>query len=386
MARSSSNSRWSRNGRRFNSILLASAVLVFVVVVFLLFRGGSPGPQEAVANSETAVEDVASGNRVEETRRATPHLAAVESNRPSASAALREAAPAEPEVTTSVQNTPEPTAVPVQTRPVTTPPVEIRPREEGNATVETIIAEGTALLQSRPRKVIAARDKLKEALLLPMSTDQRQHVRQQLGELSEEWLFGPAAFAGDALCENYTVQRGDLLQVIGRKHKVPYEILMRINNIHRPEALQAGRTIKIVNGPFHAKVHRSTFTLDLYLQDTYVRSFKVGLGKAGYETPTGLWRVKEGGKLISPDWTDPDNPGRVYKASDPDYPLGSRWIALHGLEGAALGRTGFAIHGTKDPDQIGTAGSRGCIRMFNGEAILVYDCLIPLYSQVEVLD
>lgn len=118
----------------------------------------------------------------------------------------------------------------------------------------------------------------------------------------------------------------------------------------------------------------------------YVRSFRVGLGKPGYETPTGLWRVQEGGKLISPDWTDPDNPGRVYKASDPDYPLGSRWIALDGVEGAAKGRDGFAIHGTKEPEQIGSAGSRGCIRMYNGEAVLMYNLLVPLYSQVEVFD
>ena len=160
---------------------------------------------------------------------------------------------------------------------------------------------------------------------------------------------------------------------------------MQINNIAKPENLQAGRALKIVKGPFHAKVHRSTFTLDLYLGDMYVRSFKVGLGKPGYETPTGVWRVQENGKLIQPPWTDPDS-GRLYKATDPDYPLGSRWVALDGLEGAAKDRTGFAIHGTKEPDQIGTAGSRGCIRMYNGDAVLIYNLLTPVYSHVEVLD
>ncbi len=366
MARSYSNSRHKRNGRRFNSIFLTSAVVVFVVVVFLMFRGGSPGPQEAVAEHENA-----GASAVTETGRVAPQLAAVETNRPSGATVSQ----------TPGASQPEPTAMSAQEGFGTVEPAEGR-----SAQVETIIAEGTALLQSQPRRVIAAREKLNEAMSLPMSLEQRQRVKEQLAELSQEWLFGPAAFAGDLLCENYTVKPGDLLQVIGRKHKVPYEILMQINNIRRPELLQAGKTIKVVNGPFHVKVHRSTFTMDLYLQDTYVRSFKVGLGKAGYETPTGLWRVRAGGKHVSPDWTDPDNPGRVFKATDPDYPLGSRWIALDGIEGAAKGRTGFAIHGTKDPDQIGTAGSRGCIRMYNGEAILVYNLLIPLYSQVEVLD
>jgi len=255
---------------------------------------------------------------------------------------------------------------------------------ELNAAVADALAQAAATLRAEPGRVIEVRDKLNAVLALPMSPQQRKAVKEEMTKLSDDWLFGPAAFAGDTLCDTYTVKSGDLLQVIGNRHKVPYEMLMQINNIPRPESLRAGRAMKIVKGPFHTKVCRSTFTLDLYLQDMYVRSFVVGLGKSGYETPTGLWRVQEGGKLVKPTWTDPDTQ-RVYTASDPDYPLGSRWIALEGLEGAAKGRTGFAIHGTKDPEQIGTAGSRGCIRMYNGDAVLMYKLLFPVYSKVEVL-
>jgi lipoprotein-anchoring transpeptidase ErfK/SrfK len=56
------------------------------------------------------------------------------------------------------------------------------------------------------------------------------------------------------------------------------------------------------------------------------------------------------------------------------------------LEGQAKARTGFAIHGTKEPEQIGTGGSRGCIRMYNGDAVLMFNLLIPVYSRVEVVD
>jgi len=56
------------------------------------------------------------------------------------------------------------------------------------------------------------------------------------------------------------------------------------------------------------------------------------------------------------------------------------------LKGEALGRTGFAIHGTKDPDEIGVAKSRGCIRLHNGNAILVYNLMIPGKSKVEVVE
>jgi lipoprotein-anchoring transpeptidase ErfK/SrfK len=143
--------------------------------------------------------------------------------------------------------------------------------------------------------------------------------------------------------------------------------------------------IKVINGPFHARVYRSTFTMDLYLQNTYIKSFLVGLGKAGMETPIGRWRAKEGGKLIQPIWTDPVS-GKTYHPEDPDYPLGSRWIGLEGLEGAAVGKMGFAIHGTKNPEQIGTPGSQGCIRLHNGDAIQVYNLMMPGQSLVDVVD
>lgn len=255
---------------------------------------------------------------------------------------------------------------------------------EPNQAVTDLIAQAMALLNQRPPRIIEARDRLNE--ILPMAGGQeRTFVKEQLAALADKWLFSRLVYPEDKLCAGYKVNPGDLLASIGKKYNVPYEILMQINDIARPELLQADATIKVINGPFNARVWRSTFTMDLYLQNTYVKSFPVGLGKPGMETPTGRWRVKEGGKLIQPIWTDPVS-GRTYHPEDPDYPLGSRWIALEGLEGAAVDRTGFAIHGTKAPEQIGTADSQGCIRLHNGDAILVYNLMMPGASLVDVVE
>ncbi len=259
------------------------------------------------------------------------------------------------------------------------------PTVDPSPEAEALIKEATALLNESPGKIIEARDKLNMALRIPMSVQQRSSVKMQLSELADKWLFSRTVYPEDTLCETYLVQGGDQLRIIGERYKVPYEILMKVNKISRPESLQAGETIKIINGPFHAKVYRSTFTMDVYLQNTFVRSFPVGLGKEGMETPTGLWRVKPNGKLEKPIWTNPLD-GRRYYPEDPDYPLGSRWIGLEGLEGAAKDRTGFAIHGTKEPEQLGTAGSQGCIRLENGAAILVYNLLFPVDSLVDITD
>jgi LysM repeat protein len=251
--------------------------------------------------------------------------------------------------------------------------------------VAELIAKAMADINSKPARIIDARDKLTEILPMVINDQQRAFAKEQLSQLAKEWLFSPKIFPQDKLCSSYTVRPGELLSTIGSEHKVPYEILLQINNISRPEALRAGEKIKVINGPFNARIYRSTFVMDLFLQNTYVCSFKVGLGKEGRETPKGLWRVKPGGKLITPTWTDPDT-GKTYKAENPDYPLGSRWIALEGIEGNAVGRTGIAFHGTKDPNLIGEAGSRGCIRLNNGDVILIYNLLVPTFSQVEIVD
>ncbi len=337
---------------RSGGVFVILAVVAFGAVVFLLFRGHSSGPQEAAASAAPAVTTA---------------------NDPSAGPALAtgsDPAPASGQEQSLLAGGAQPTTAAISLQ---------------STEVDAAIADAVKLIHSQPADIIEARNRLNKLLQGQITPEQRQTIKDEMTRLSKDWLFGPAAFPGDMLCDTYTVKRGDLLDILGRRMKIPHELLMQINNIAKPQALQAGRALKMIHGPFHVKVSRSSFTLDLYLQDMYVRSFKVGLGKAGFETPLGHWHVAQGGKLTKPTWTDPDT-GRQYKSTDPDYPLGSRWIGLEGVDGAAKGRTGFAIHGTKDPDQIGTAGSRGCIRMYNDDVVLMYNLLVPQYSEVDTVE
>jgi hypothetical protein len=268
-------------------------------------------------------------------------------------------------------------------------PVSPRVIVEANPEVKTMIAEAMALLGQDPEgKLIEVRDRLNTILSQPMGTQQRALVKGKLADLAQKWLFSNKVYPGDTLCETYKVKPGDMLQNIGRRYKVPYELLMGINKIRRAPDLKAGAVIKIVNGPFHTSVKRSSFTMDLYLQDqTYVRSYSVGLGLSERETPTGVWIVRndDKGKMEKPEWTDPDT-GRRYLPGDSDYPLGPRWIGLKGIEGEAVGRSGFAIHGTNEPSTIGINASRGCIRLLNDHVIEVYDMMYPGFSKVAVED
>ena len=360
-----------RNRNRTYTILLA----VLVICVVVAFYYGPFGKNEAETIDKSPIDNTNT-----------------ETTEP-----VKSMTPSEPEVIEE----PEITAEPVQQEPVVSAQqVEVSPEPqlpkinpepasgqtiEPNPEAASLITEAAALLKEKPAKIIDARDKFNQALRMPMSHQQRSSVKNQLSKLAEQWLFSRTVVPEDPLCESYQVKSGDTLEKIGNKFNVPHEILETINHINDPRSLQAGLPIKVIKGPFNAKIYRSDFTMDVYLQNTFVRSFRVGLGKDKTETPTGIWRVKSDGKLEKPPWPDPVT-GRIIYPEDPEYALGSRWIGLEGLTGEAKDRTGFGIHGTKDPETIGTASSQGCIRMNNGEAILVYNMLFPGLSQVEVRD
>ncbi|UCG47474.1 MAG: L,D-transpeptidase family protein [Phycisphaerales bacterium] len=353
MARYPGGAQGSGRNRTRNRIFMILGLLCAVAVIALIY---GPGP---FGRSESE-EGILAGPPID-------------INGPE----VNEVTPSEP--------VPGPVVETERAEPNLTKPVLAEAVVQPNPEAQTMISEAIELLAAKPSRILEAREKLNKALLVPMSSQQRMFVKERLSEIADEWLFSRKIFPDDRLCGTYKVETGDQLSVIGKTYKVPHELIMKINRISNPRLLRLGDTIKVVNGPFHAKIYRSTFTMDIYLQDTFVRSYSVGLGKEGMETPTGLWAVKPDGKLVEPPWPDPET-GILLHAGDPGYALGSRWIALEGLEGEAKDRSGFGIHGTKDPQTIGTPSSRGCIRLHNGDAIFVYDLLVPVHSLVRVED
>ncbi len=361
-------------GRRRNVNWIYIIPILLVVAVGLAYRYGPFGKDKDQYDT-TGITNKAEAD-VPASKETEPEIVTEPMQEPELTPVPLPQPPSEP--------APEPVLTEVVSKP-NLPEIISVPDVEPNPEAAKLIAEATAMLSEKPTKIINARSTLNEALRIPMSLQQRTFVKDQMSELADKWLFSREIFPDDKLCGSYFVKKADKLVTIGRQYKIPWKILQEINNIRQPQNLRAGETIKVIDGPFHAKVYRSTFTLDLYLQETFVRSFRVGLGKPGSETPTGLWRVKTGGKLKEPLWTNPLD-GKTYHPEDPDYPLGSRWIGLEGIEGAAKGRTGFALHGTKDPEQIGTADSQGCIRLHNGDAILLYNLFEEGLSTVEVVE
>ncbi|NOT01397.1 MAG: L,D-transpeptidase family protein [Phycisphaerales bacterium] len=247
--------------------------------------------------------------------------------------------------------------------------------------------KSAALLESAHRALasgdkVLARAHFSEAMNLGLSADDEQEARRQLRVLGRDTVFSPSCFENDPFASYYTVQPGDSLGKIATAHDVTADLLARINNISDVNRIGAGQRLKVIRGPFHARVTKSTHTIDVFLGTVFVDHFKVGLG-ADDATPTGAWVVRN--KLTNPTYYPPRS-GDIVSADDPANPLGERWIGLEGVDGNAVGQMRYGIHGTVEPDSIGRNASLGCVRLYNEDVEFLYDLLIVNKSKVEIRD
>lgn len=162
----------------------------------------------------------------------------------------------------------------------------------------------------------------------------------------------------------YMVKPNDQLRNIARRYNVSWQYLERLNGITARQ-IRPGMKLKVIKGPFSAVVDLSDREITVHHYGYFVCRYKVGIGKED-KTPLGKRTVDN--KILNPRYEGRDEQGRliVVKADDPRNPLGERWISLGDH---------YGIHGTIDPQSIGKAASRGCIRMHNKDVAIVYDFL-----------
>ena len=193
---------------------------------------------------------------------------------------------------------------------------------------------------------------------------EREKLLPDLNRISRALYFSPQPQYYDP----YVVKPGDQLRVVGQRYKLSWEYLAKLNRIE-PRKIRMGQKLKVVPGPFAAVVYLDRYELVVHLAGSYVKSYRVGLGKDG-ATPVGTFEVKN--KIADPTYYGPDG---VIAHDDPNNPLGERWVDIG---------DGFGIHGTIEPESIGKNESRGCIRMLNSDVEEVYDFLV-IGSEVKII-
>ena len=129
--------------------------------------------------------------------------------------------------------------------------------------------------------------------------------------------------------------------------------------------------------PAFLVVDRETYTLRLYKHLKLAHTYRIAVGRAGLETPAGLYRIDD--RQVNPSWHVPLSPwagdlaGRVIPPG-PDDPIKARWLGFW---------DGAGIHGTTDVGSIGSAASHGCIRMTIPDVEALYP-QVPLHTPIYV--
>lgn len=264
------------------------------------------------------------------------------------------------------------------------PPVALDHVQDAMVEAERLVSLG---------RLTRARDILNRALFDERTSElQRADLRSRLAELSETLVFSRAVVPGDDAVRTYRIQSGDRLSNIAVRENVgnSWQFIARINGITDPGRIRVGQQLKIVNGPFHAVVHKQAYRLDLFLEDRdsagnhlYVRSFDVGLGEFD-STPAGEWIVRNREK--DPSWVNPRNPQERYDRGDPDNPIGDYWIGLDGTDDRTRLEVGYGLHGTIEPDSIGRQMSMGCVRLRDPDIELLFEVMVPEQSRVVIVD
>jgi lipoprotein-anchoring transpeptidase ErfK/SrfK len=241
-----------------------------------------------------------------------------------------------------------------------------------------LLAAGRGAMQRD--QLVTARAQLTEALVCDLPLEELVRLKADLTLLAEETLLSRKILPEDPFVVAHIIQPGETLGKIARRYAVTDDLLARINGIANKNRIRAGQRIKVVRGPFHAVVTKADYRLEVYLNETFVKQYPVGLGDDG-STPTGRWKVKN--KLKNPQYYPPRG-GQIVLADDPENPLGERWIGLEGIEGEAVGQERYGIHGTIEPASIGQSVSLGCIRLYNADVEELYEMLVEGKSEVTV--
>lgn len=100
-------------------------------------------------------------------------------------------------------------------------------------------------------------------------------------------------------------------------------------------------------------------TLYLLEDGECIKEYPIASGKSGYPSPIGYWKV-----------TTKDTWGEGF---------GGRWMGLNVPWGI------YGIHGTTTPGSIGSAASKGCIRMFSEDVEELYS-MVPHGTPVVIVN
>lgn len=113
---------------------------------------------------------------------------------------------------------------------------------------------------------------------------------------------------------------------------------------------------------------------------TLVRTFPIGIGDEGNDTPTGIFKITQ--KTYKPTWYPPQSIRKerpelpAFVPPGPDNPLGTHSLRLSGGS--------YLIHGTNRPWAVGRRVTHGCLRLYPEDIPVLFD-LVPIGTKINII-
>ncbi len=226
---------------------------------------------------------------------------------------------------------------------------------------------GTLLMEDDPDSMptVEIRKKYQEIIRGYPNSEAASKARKRLNEVHRRMIFQDSS--PNEFKEIYEVKRGDVLLRIANQYTTTVYIIEMMNNV-RANALRPRQNILVPTwGKVYVVVDKSDYELRIFREEdnSFLLQYPVGIGAMEWRTKEGEYMVSN--KAFHPPWPDPQT-GKILKHEDPEYPLGERWLGLS-PPGQPTVRTGLGIHGTNQPETIGTSSSAGCVRLRNEDVI-----------------
>lgn len=319
-------------------VVLVVLACASAVVYLAFFRGGSPAAPPAA--EAAPAEEPAKAVRAPEIETRAEEAA------PPAAPAPAPKSPAAPAPVPAVAKAEPPAPVPARYEPP--------PAKGPSGEIDGFMSEG---------KWREARAKLSAAFPGPLPDPERADLAKKGMEINRQLLLGEKPDEREV--ELYEIRQGDTLEGIARKFKALNGVkgaVMLVNNYKENSILRAGRKMRVPHGTWSIVVDKSLFRLYVCYEGAPFKEYTVTIG-TDQKTPPGKYVV--GVRNPKPAWWPPAEmqiKEVPIKYGDPRNPLGEWWISLeHDLY------HGIGIHGTNEPQAIGTKASNGCVRMLNEE-------------------
>ncbi|MFC1593912.1 L,D-transpeptidase family protein [Candidatus Omnitrophota bacterium] len=216
--------------------------------------------------------------------------------------------------------------------------------------------------------MVEARDAYKTIVSEFPNFDRFDQAKKHFEDLSMKVIFSNVVVG--ELTQAYEVKIGDTLSKIAQQFNTTVELIKKSNNLST-DVIQVGQRLRVWLGKFAVVVDKSQNTLILKVNEEIIKVYPVSTG-ADNSTPIGTFIIKN--KIPHPVWY---KAGAIVPPESPENILGTRWLGFD--------LAGYGIHGTTQPESIGTQATEGCVRMYNKDVEEVYS-ILPVNTEVVIID